>query len=195
MKKLLFLHGFFASGGCPMAITLRDGLRAEAEVLTPDLPLSPNAALDYIRAICKEAHPDILVGNSCGSFYAQIIANEQQIPALLGNPYFEMTKFLAERIGSHKYKSPRKDGRQDFEITDDLVSEFQQVQDRQFRNLSPSMASKIWGIFGDSDPIAHYESLFLAHYSRSFHFPGAHTPTADEVCEYYLPVVREMMRE
>ncbi len=193
MKKILFLHGFFASGSCPLAITLRDGLKDVAEVLTPDLPLSPTAALDYIRAICNEEHPDILVGNSCGSFYAQIIANELHIPALLGNPYFEMTKFLGERIGCHQYKSPRQDGRQDFEITESLISEFQQVQDRQFRDLDPAMTSQIWGIFGDRDPIAHYEPLFLTHYRRSFHFPGAHTPTPEEVRAYYLPVVGEIM--
>ena len=45
MKKILFLHGFFASGGCAMAGALREAFAGRAEVLTPDLPLHPGEAL------------------------------------------------------------------------------------------------------------------------------------------------------
>ena len=34
-----------------------------------------------------------LLGNSCGSFLAQMLAPVVGIPALLGNPYFMMTEF------------------------------------------------------------------------------------------------------
>jgi hypothetical protein len=40
MKKVIFLHGFFASGSCPLALTLKDELEGMAEVLTPDLPMN-----------------------------------------------------------------------------------------------------------------------------------------------------------
>ena len=68
-------------------------------VLTPDLPLHPKKALKEIRAIIDREQPDLLLGNSCGSFLAQVVG----IPALLGNPYFIMTEFLKERIGEHEY--------------------------------------------------------------------------------------------
>ena len=74
MKKILFLHGFFASGQCIPAISLRDALVDKAEVLTPDLPTHPKMALEQIREICDKEKPDLLVGNSCGSFYAQMLA-------------------------------------------------------------------------------------------------------------------------
>ena len=45
-KKILFLHGFFASGSC---IALRQAFVGKAEVLTPDLPLHPKEALTYRR--------------------------------------------------------------------------------------------------------------------------------------------------
>ena len=109
-KKILFLHGFFASGSCIPAQTLRQTFVGKAEVLTPDLPLHPREALAFITSLCEREHPDVLVGNSNGSFLAQIVASRLKIPALLGNPYFEMTRFLSERIGTHKYKSLRADG-------------------------------------------------------------------------------------
>ncbi len=45
MKKILFLHGFFATGNCPMAQALKEAFDGRAEVLTPDLPLHPKEAL------------------------------------------------------------------------------------------------------------------------------------------------------
>lgn len=108
-KKILFLHGFFASGSCIPAQALRQAFANKTEVLTPDLPLHPKEALTFIENICQQERSCVLVGNSNGAFLAQIIASRFGIPALLGNPYSEMTRFLIERIGEHEYKSPRAD--------------------------------------------------------------------------------------
>ena len=35
MKKILFLHGFFASGQCVPAVALREAFEGEAEAHTP----------------------------------------------------------------------------------------------------------------------------------------------------------------
>ena len=195
MKKVLFLHGFYASGSCDLAMALREGLRGEAEVMSPDLPTHPTQALSLIQSICEREHPDLLVGNSCGSFYAQIMACRLGIPALLGNPHFEMTVFLSGRIGRHEYKSPRMDGSQELIIDKELVEEFRVVQNRQFNEIPETMTDKVWGIFGAQDTLAHYEPVFLKHYKHSFHFPGGHTPTRKEAMEYYVPIVKDMLRQ
>ena len=39
MKKILFLHGFFASGSCVPARTIKEILQDKLKVLTPDLPV------------------------------------------------------------------------------------------------------------------------------------------------------------
>ena len=72
MKKILFLHGFFATGSCPMANAMREAFEGAAVVLTPDLPLHPKEALKEIRSIIDKEHPDLLVGNSCGAFIARL---------------------------------------------------------------------------------------------------------------------------
>ena len=122
--KIFFLHGFFASGSCIPAQALKQAFTGKAEVLIPDLPLHPREALTFITNLCEREHPDVLVGNSNGSFLAQIVASRMGISALLGNPYFEMTRFLSERIGAHEYKSLRADGRQHFVIDQPLIDEF-----------------------------------------------------------------------
>jgi predicted esterase YcpF (UPF0227 family) len=193
MKKILFLHGFFASGQCVPAVALREAFEGRAEVLTPDLPIHPNMALELIRNICDREHPDLLVGNSCGSFYAQMLAPIVGIPALLGNPHFQMTAFLGERIGTHEYKSPRKDGNQHFVIDEPLIQEFAELEATQFHYCNPLFKDKVWGLFGEQDTLAHFEPLFLEHYNLSFHFPGAHTPTAEEVRTWYVPLIEKML--
>lgn len=110
MKKILFLHGFFASGSCVPAKIIREVLQGKVKVLTPDLPVYPYKALELIRGIIDKENPDLLVGNSCGAFYAQMLAPIVGVPALLGNPHFRMTEFLEERKGVQHFKSPRKDG-------------------------------------------------------------------------------------
>ena len=201
MKTIIFLHGFFASGSCIPAKALKESFESvdwhkpncEVRVLTPDLPVHPNEALKIIRELCDKEKPDLLVGNSCGSFYAQMVAPLIGVPALLGNPHFKMTEFLKEHIGEHEYKSPRADENQHFTIDESLIDEFAELEAHQFDCTTPYYKDKIWGIFGEQDSIAHFESTFLEFYNNAFHFPGAHTPTADEVRTWYVPLIQKML--
>ena len=203
MKKILFLHGFYASGQCIPAVALREAFAGRAEVITPDLPMHPKEAVRFIRELIEDEQPDLLIGNSCGAFYAQMVAPVVGIPALLGNPHFRMTEFLKPRIGEHQYKSPRKDGKQNFVIDEALIEEFAEMEAIQFLdkpsdeaerdNCRPDFQDRIWGLFGEQDTLAHFEPLFLQHYKRSFHFTGGHTPTAEEVRNWYVPLAEKML--
>jgi len=194
MKKILFLHGFYASGQCIPAVALKEAFEGEADVITPDLPMHPKEAVSFIRELIDNEKPKLLIGNSCGSFYAQMVAPVVRVPALLGNPHFQMTEFLKQRIGEHQYKSPRKDGKQNFVIDDTLIEEFAEMETIQFNNCNPDFKDRIWGLFGEKDTLAHFEPIFLKYYTKSFHFPGAHTPTADEVRNWYVPLAEELLR-
>src|SRR5574344_1732646 len=189
MKKILFLHGFYASGSCVPANALKKSFLGRIKVLTPDLPLHPTEAMEYIRGIIDKEQPCLLVGNSCGSFYAQMIAPTVGVPALLGNPHFGMHQFLEFRIGQHEYKSPRYDGNQQFVIDEKLIEEFSELEKEQFNYTRPFFRDKVWGLFGEKDTLAYYENLFLEHYNNSFHFPGGHTPTEQEIKTWYVPLI------
>ena len=195
MKKILFLHGFFATGSCPMARALKEAFEGTAVVLTPDLPLHPMEALKEIQSIIDREQPDLLLGNSCGSFLAQMLAPVVGIPALLGNPYFMMTEFLKERIGEHEYKAPRRDGNQRLVIDEALIEEFAELEAVQFDHCNPYYKDRVWGLFGEQDTLAHFSPLFLEHYNQAFHFPGGHTPTEQEVKTWYAPLAQKMLME
>ena len=194
-KKILFLHGFFATGSCAMAKALREAFEGSAVVLTPDLPLHPKEALKEIRSIIDREHPDLLLGNSCGAFLAQMLAPVVGIPALLGNPHFKMTEFLKQRVGEHEYKAPRRDGNQRLVIDEALIEEFAELEAIQFDCCNPYYKDRVWGLFGEHDSIAHFCPLFMEHYSNVFRFPGGHTPTEQEVKAWYAPLAQKMLMD
>jgi len=169
--------------------------------------MRPKEAVGFIRGLIDSEKPDLLIGNSScvpsvaseqsssgGSFYAQMAAPVVGVPALLGNPHFQMTEFLKQRIGEHQYKSPRKDGKQNFVIDETLIKEFAEMEVIQFINCNPDFKDRIWGLFGEKDTLAHFEPTFLKYYNKSFHFPGGHTPTADEVRDWYVPLAENLLR-
>ena len=178
-----------------MAKALKEAFIGTAVVLTPDLTLHPKEALKEIRSMIDREHPDLLLGNSCGSFLAQMLAPVVGIPALLGNPHFKMTEFLKERIGEHEYKAPRRDGNQRLVIDKTLIEEFTELETVQFNHCSPLYKDRVWGLFGEQDTLAHFSPLFLEHYSRAFYFPGGHTPTEQEMKTWYAPLAKKMLTE
>lgn len=215
---VLFLHGFFNRGQCEMAKALQDYLtddlrsyddmyaEDEVEVLCPDLPKNPYDALDIIREIVNTRGIDVIAGNSCGAMYAHIIAAEYKLPCLVSNPYYEMSEFLKERLGTREYKTERKDGCKTLVIENDLVDSFAKLEKK---NLVFKDADKckqfVWGIFGENDALAKvckdgieknkHERAFLKKYSLSFHFPGEHTPTYAETRKYHVPLVSRLIME
>lgn len=54
MKTILFLHGFFASGSCVPANALREAFEGKIRVLTPDIPMHPKEALEFIHQLCDK---------------------------------------------------------------------------------------------------------------------------------------------
>ena len=178
-----------------MARALIEAFEGTAIVLTPDLPLHPKKALNEIRFIIDKEQPDLLLGNSCGAFLAQMLAPIVGIPALLGNPYFMMTEFLKERIGEHEYKAPRRDGNQRLVIDEALIEEFAELETVQFDHCNHYYKDRVWGLFGEQDTLAHFSPLFLEHYNQAFYFPGGHTPTEQEVKTWYAPLAQKMLME
>ena len=57
MKKILFLHGFYASGQCVPAVALKEAFEGEVDVITPDLPMHPKETVRLIRGLIDSEKP------------------------------------------------------------------------------------------------------------------------------------------
>lgn len=194
-KRILFLHGFTSSGDCEIANTLKAGLSGVAEVVAPDLPLHPFEAMEMLQDLCMSQQFDLIVGSSCGSFYGQQLVKFTGVPAILVSPFFKMTEFLGTRPGTHQYKSPRADGKQQFVIDEPLVAEFAEMQEHQFDCYDEFNRLRVVGMFGSRDTLAHFRDIFLKYYDTAIDYDGPHTMTADNVRRDLIPVILRTLTE
>ena len=78
-------------------------------------------------------------------------------------------------------------------IDENLIKEFEEMEAHQFDCCNIYNKVRVWGLFGDEDTLAHFEPLFLEHYHNTFHFPGGHTPTAEQFKTWYVPLIEKLM--
>ncbi len=184
--KILFIHGLASSGAYKMASTLRILIKG-SEVISPDVPIEPDEALDLLEGICRDEDPDLVVGLSLGGFWAQKLRGRRKI---LINPDFHISALLESMIGEVKYLSPRADGAEYFSITQGICDGYRKLEEGQFKDIGPEEAALTTGIFADRDEMVDCRPEFELHYpGRSHVYPGTHLPDYPHTKQYILPVI------
>lgn len=187
-KKILYVHGFASSGQSGTVTRLRQVL-PEAKVLAPDLPLHPADALALLQNVCKEEQPDLIVGTSMGGMYAEQLRGFDRI---LINPAFQIADTMQSHglTGKQQFFSPREDGVQEFYVDKPLVKEYRQATEQNFVGVDAEEQRRVFGLFGDEDPLVHTQELFEQHYPQSVSFHGEHRMNDRSFMHSVLPVVR-----
>ena len=96
MKKILYLHGFGSSGASGTVEVLRHAFwdkekdpAKRVQVIAPDIPVDPQEALPFLKALVAKEQPDFIVGTSMGGMYAQQLRG---FPRICVNPSFGTSK-------------------------------------------------------------------------------------------------------
>lgn len=187
-KKLIYLHGFGSSAAGGTVKTLRQFLY-DFDVIAPDIPVDPAEALPFLRGLCMNVVPDVVVGTSMGGMYAQQMRGYKRICV---NPAFEMSqKSTALTVGTHEYFSPRKDGTTSFEITPEIIRHHADMEAHQFDGITDEERKMVWGMFADNDRQVNCEPLFLQHYNQVVHFNGEHRLEEHAIKDVLVPLIRK----
>ncbi|MDE2370354.1 MAG: esterase [Burkholderiales bacterium] len=101
---LIYLHGFRSSPASAKARRLAAWVAAERpdlQWLCPELPPSPRAAMDLVRAATADwpAATSAVVGSSLGGYYATLLAQERGWRGAVINPAVEPARDLAAAVG------------------------------------------------------------------------------------------------
>jgi predicted esterase YcpF (UPF0227 family) len=101
---LLYLHGFRSSPQSFKAQLLArrmDELGRGAEYFCPQLPFSPNAAMDMAVCLTRNLDPAALtlLGSSLGGYYATYLAEQLGCRAVMLNPAMRAFEKLAHYVG------------------------------------------------------------------------------------------------
>jgi hypothetical protein len=187
-KKVMYVHGFASSGQSGTVGRLRQVL-PEATVIAPDLPLHPSEALDLLHQLCADERPDLIIGTSMGGMYAEQLYGFDRI---LTNPAFKIADTMSEHglTGKQQFFSPRRDGVQEFYVDKALVKEYRQASEQNFAQVDADEQRRVFGLFGDQDPLVHTRDLFLEHYPQAIVFHGEHRMDDRSFMHAVLPVIR-----
>lgn len=101
---ILYLHGFRSSPRSFKARVMQkrlEQLGRAHELICPQLPASPKAAMDLALLLAARHAPDNLaiVGSSLGGFYATWLAERLEVPAVVINPAVDPLKDLEKHVG------------------------------------------------------------------------------------------------
>ena len=165
---ILYLHGFRSSPQSAKARQVAARMRAlgrDAELICPQLPASPRAAIALATALVTPFRPDQLaiIGSSLGGYYATALAERLGCRAVLLNPATPPLRELDAHVGvSTHYHSDEA-----FEFKREYIDELNQI--------APSAISRPERYFllaASADEVLDYRAM-LAFY------PGARTSVMD----------------
>lgn len=188
-KKILYVHGFSSSGQSGTVVKIREMLPGTT-VVAPDLPLHPAEAMDLLHHTCETENPDLIIGTSMGGMYAEMLYGYDRI---LVNPAFQMGDTMLKHgmLGKNTFLNPRQDGVQEFIVTKALVEEYKEITAKCFAGVTEEESrDRVFGLFGDEDPVVHTRDLFSQHYRNAISFHGEHRMNDKILLHSVLPVVQ-----
>ena len=189
---MMYVHGFASSGSSGTVMALRHHL-PHWQVIAPDLPVDPFEALELLRSIVEREKPEIVVGTSMGGMYTQQLWG---VPRVVVNPSFEMSRsLLFGKMGRNKYTSKRQDGATEFRIDKAVVERFKLMEKEQFAGINELEKQLVIGLFGDKDPVVHFQPLMASLYGeeRCRWFSGEHRLNDKIVKNTLLPLLQELL--
>ncbi|MCQ2076651.1 MAG: hypothetical protein MJZ20_06425 [Bacteroidaceae bacterium] len=188
--KILYFHGFASSGATGTAEYLRK-LLPEVEVLSPDIPVDPQDALPYLKDLCNQERPDLIIGTSMGAMYAQQMFGFKKICV---NPAFNMsTTSKVLKTGDYKFLNGRKDNQTTFRITKEIIQHFNMMERQQFKGITDFDRDNTYGLFGIHDTTVNTYDLFKKHYKNAARFDGEHHLNEKALKTAVIPLVLKIL--
>ena len=146
--------------------------------------------MDLLHHTCETENPDLIIGTSMGGMYAEMLYGYDRI---LVNPAFQMGDTMLKHgmLGKNTFLNPRQDGVQEFIVTKALVEEYKEITAKCFAGVTEEESrDRVYGLFGDEDPVVHTRDLFSQHYRNAISFHGEHRMNDKILLHSVLPVVQ-----
>ena len=187
-KRIMYVHGFGSSAQSGTVSRIRSTF-PQAEVVAFDLPIHPEEAMNLLREKTNELQPNLIIGTSMGGMYAEMLYGFDRI---LINPAFQIADTMHEHglTGKQQFFAPREDGVQEFYVDKALVKEYKLVSEQCFAQVNEEELQRVFGLFGDRDPLVHTYDLFRQHYTQAIRFHGEHRMDDHSFLNGVVPVIR-----
>lgn len=194
-KTIMYNHGFGSSAASGTVALLQQTF-PNARIIAFDLPLHPEEAMAMLQEKTAEEQPNLIIGTSMGGMYTEMLYGYDRI---LVNPAFRMGQTMKDHgmTGLQTWQNPRKDKEKTFIVTKALEKEYRDITERCFTALDalpPAQRAaeqrRVWGLFGDADPVVHTFDLCREYYPQVARFHGGHRLDDRAFMNGVVPVVR-----
>lgn len=163
------------------------------QVLSPDVPVEPLRAVEFLRQYVAQHQPDLIVSTSMGAMYAEQLRGMRRI---LVNPSFHMARLLTFRgMGRQEFRNKREDGARDFKVDKQMIADFKQVEKQSFVGITPEDKQLVWGLFGTKDKNVNCQPDFRKHYgsAQMSLFEGDHYLNGAVLGKVIIPLVQKLL--
>ena len=99
---ILYIHGFASCGDSSKSRLLKQAFGAH-NLLAPDIPVEPDAAMAFLSSLMERGDITLLVGSSLGGFYATALSARYGIGAVLINPSCHPFQTLVPHVGTNTF--------------------------------------------------------------------------------------------
>ncbi len=185
-KKIMYVHGFLSSAASGTVKMLQE-LMPQATIVADDIPVHPEEAMTFLRAMAERERPDLIIGTSMGGTMTEMLTGYDRA---LVNPAFEMGDTKSNMTGRQEFQNPRKDGVQELMVNKGLIKEYKDITRQCFAQVTSEEQQRVYGLFGDNDPVVHTFDLFHVHYPNAIRFHGEHRLIDKVAVHYLVPVIR-----
>ena len=185
-KKIMYVHGFLSSAASGTVKMLQE-LMPQTTIVADDIPVHPEEAMTFLRAMAERERPDLIIGTSMGGMMTEMLTGYDRV---LVNPAFEMGDTMSNMTGRQEFQNPRKDGVQELMVNKGLIKEYKDITRQCFAQVTLEEQQRVYGLFGDNDPVVHTFDLFHAHYPNAIRFHGEHRLIDKVAVHYLVPVIR-----
>lgn len=194
-KTIMYNHGFGSSASTGTVARIKQTF-PNARVVAFDIPLHPEEAMAFLKSKVKETNPDLIIGTSMGGMYTEMLYGYDRI---LVNPAFQMGQTMKDHgmTGMQTWQNPRQDGEETFIVTKSLEKEYKEMTEHCFVELEAmdekqkaEEQRRVWGLFGDADPVVHTFDLYRSHYPQAARFHGEHRMDDRSFMNGVVPAIR-----
>lgn len=148
-KLVVYLHGFASSSQSEKALITQAFFQQQlpqVELLLPDLPYTPQEALNAIEQALGGRRPDAVIGSSLGGFLGTYLAEQHQCYAALINPAVAPYELLSRHLGTYRHPVLQ----QDFTVQAEHMELLQQLERK------PSAPDKYLVLLQEGDEVLDY---------------------------------------
>lgn len=157
---------------------------ADWEVVVPELPSDPLAALSQLNLMVKDEQPDIVIGVGIGGTLVQALYGQYRV---LINPIFTLPHCISDVCMS------TPEGRKEIAFSPKQQDAIHKYLANQFKYVPKGEEQYIYGLFAGRDPFVQYsETFFKQNFKYNFNYDGTGILTEYDWKENIVPIVNTL---